>query len=102
MRWGREVAILAASRDEVDALPRRQAGCRAFRSMTDARPLNEWRTRGVRTTAGQSLPAADVNASLATAGKRRFLLYDNYDALLGYNCAHTYALSVALLSDLIR
>ena len=102
VRWGREVSILSASRAEVEALPRRQAGCRAFRAMTDERPLNEWRTRGVRTTAGKALPAADMNASLVMAGKRSFLLYENYDALLGYNCAHTYALSVALLSDLIR
>ena len=102
VRWGREVSILAASRAEVEALPRRRSGCRAFQAMTDARPLNEWRTRGLRTTAGKALPAADMNASLVRAGKRSFLLYENYDALLGYNCAHTYALSVALLSDLIQ
>ena len=101
-RWGREVSILTASRGDVADLPRRQAGCRAFRAMTDSRPLNEWRTRGVRSTVGKPLPAADINASLVMAGKRSFLLYENYDALLGYNCAHTYALSVALLSDLIR
>ena len=101
-RWGREVSILSASRVEVDALPRRETGCRAFRAMTDARPLTEWRTRGLRTTVGNPLPFADINASLVMAGKRSFLLYENYDALLGYNCAHTYALSVALLSDLIR
>jgi membrane-bound lytic murein transglycosylase B len=101
-RWGRQVSILAAKREEVDRLPRREAGCRALRVMTDARPLNEWRTRGLRTTSGAPLPAADLNASLLMAGSRSFLLYDNYDALLGYNCAHTYALSVALLSDLIR
>jgi membrane-bound lytic murein transglycosylase B len=38
-------------------------------------------------------------ASLVQAGRRNFLLYPNYDALLRYNCAHSYALSVALLSD---
>jgi membrane-bound lytic murein transglycosylase B len=31
----------------------------------------------------------------------RFLVYGNYEALLGYNCAHTYALSVAFLADRI-
>ena len=70
--------------------------------MTDPQKLNEWRTHGLRTTAGKTLPAADLDASLVMAGSRAFLVYDNYDALLGYNCAHTYALSVALLSDLIR
>ena len=37
-----------------------------------------------------------------TAGTRYFLVYDNYEAILGYNCAHTYALSVALLADRIK
>jgi membrane-bound lytic murein transglycosylase B len=32
---------------------------------------------------------------------RHFLVYDNYDVLLAYNCAHAYALSVALLSERI-
>jgi membrane-bound lytic murein transglycosylase B len=26
-------------------------------------------------------------------------VYDNYDVLLSYNCAHAYALGVGLLSD---
>jgi membrane-bound lytic murein transglycosylase B len=29
-------------------------------------------------------------------------VYENYEAILGYNCAHTYALSVALLADRIK
>ena len=101
-RWGREVKVLPASRADVEALTMRTTGCRAFRAMTDARPLKEWHTLGLRTTTGTQLPTADVDASLVLAGSRSFLLYTNYDALLGYNCAHTYALSVALLSDLIR
>jgi membrane-bound lytic murein transglycosylase B len=36
------------------------------------------------------------------SGTRSFLLYENYDALLDYNCAHTYALSVALLAERLR
>jgi membrane-bound lytic murein transglycosylase B len=43
-----------------------------------------------------------MTASLVEAGSRTFLLYDNYEALLGYNCAHSYALSVGLLADRIR
>jgi membrane-bound lytic murein transglycosylase B len=31
--------------------------------------------------------------------KRWYLVTANYEALLAYNCANTYALSVALLSD---
>ncbi len=102
LRWGREVKVPPAGRADVEGIPTRQAGCRAFRAMTDPHKLNEWRTHGLRTTAGKTLPVADLDASLVMAGSRAFLVYDNYDALLGYNCAHTYALSVALLSDLIR
>ena len=31
-------------------------------------------------------------ASLVSGATRHFLLYSNYDALLGYNCAHAYAI----------
>ena len=67
--------------------------------MTEPQPLVYWRKMGLRTTANTPLPNAAIDASLVSAGRRNFLLYDNYDALLGYNCAHTYALSVALLSE---
>jgi membrane-bound lytic murein transglycosylase B len=48
------------------------------------------------------LPRASQPASFIAAGKRNFLVYPNYEALLGYNCAHTYALSVALLADTLQ
>ena len=97
--WGREVKIPAARESAADAIPRRAEGCRAERSMTESKPLLEWRKLGILTSTGKPLPQATVSASLLSAGRRSFLLYDNYDALLGYNCAHTYALSVALLSE---
>jgi len=97
--WGREVRVTAAVDKAVDALPRRETGCRAERSMTEPQPLVYWRKVGLRTVANSPLPNAPIDASLVSAGRRNFLLYDNYDALLGYNCAHTYALSVALLSE---
>jgi membrane-bound lytic murein transglycosylase B len=97
--WGREIRIPVASSTEALAIPRRDTGCRAERLMTPPEPLTEWRRRGFRTVAGTPLPAGKVTASLVQAGRRSFLLYSNYDALLGYNCAHTYALSVGLLAD---
>jgi membrane-bound lytic murein transglycosylase B len=100
--WGREIRIPAARRDEARAIPRRESGCRAERIMTDPRPLTEWRTLGYRTLSNTALPAVNVSASLVQAGSRSFLLYDNYDALLGYNCAHSYALSVVLLAERLR
>jgi membrane-bound lytic murein transglycosylase B len=100
--WGREVSMSPAVRERVEALPRREEGCRAERLMTHPKPLNEWREMGLRSIAGGPLPSADLSASLLQAGTRTFLLYGNYDALLGYNCAHSYALSVGLLANQIK
>ena len=40
-----------------------------------------------------------MSAALVSGATRHFLVYSNYDALLTYNCAHAYAVSVALLAD---
>jgi membrane-bound lytic murein transglycosylase B len=49
-----------------------------------------------------ALPASDIPAGLVETGGRTFLVYPNYDALLGYNCAHLYALSVGMLADRLQ
>jgi membrane-bound lytic murein transglycosylase B len=67
--------------------------------MTVPLSLAKWQALGVRTIAGTALPKADRAASLLRAGAKSYLVYGNYDALLGYNCAHAYALAVGLLSD---
>ena len=100
--WGREVTLTAAARKAIDELPRRAEGCRAVRVMTEPHPLSYWRRIGVRTTGNQPLTAGAAPASIVEMGKRTFLTYPNYDALLGYNCSHNYALSVALLSDKLK
>ena len=100
--WGREVVVPAAAETAVAAVPLRTEGCRARRAMTVEQPLSAWRKLGVRTVARQPLPGAPtIMASLIRDGSRAFLVYGNYQALLDYNCAHSYALSVALLSDRI-
>ena len=50
-------------------------------------------------SAGAGLASALTLLVSGTA--RHFLVYSNYDALLEYNCAHSYAISVALLGDAI-
>jgi membrane-bound lytic murein transglycosylase B len=100
--WGREVKMSAAVRRKTDALPRRSEGCRAERLMTTAWPLAWWQRLGVRSLNHAALPKAGMAASLVEAGRRTFLVYRNYEALLEYNCAHTYALSVALLADRLQ
>jgi membrane-bound lytic murein transglycosylase B len=77
----------------------REQGCRAEREMTERLPLAKWQALGVRTTTGARLPRAAIEASLIHTGQRAFLVYRNYESLLEYNCAHSYALAVALLSD---
>lgn len=100
--WGREVRLpargLAALRETVGM---RDEGCRAEREMTNRLPLAKWHALGVRTTAGGALPKAELEASLLHTGQRAFLVYSNYEALLDYNCAHSYALAVALLAEQI-
>jgi membrane-bound lytic murein transglycosylase B len=101
-RWGREILVPPLIQKAALAIPRRETGCRARRLMTPPRPLAEWREMGLKTRSNVPLPRSAMTASLVEAGSRTFLLYDNYEALLGYNCAHSYALSVGLLADRIR
>jgi membrane-bound lytic murein transglycosylase B len=102
--WGREVRVSAAARARIAKadVEARESGCYAMRDMTARIPLREWQRFGVRRIDGGPLPRAPFTAGLVTAGDRSFLVYENYDALLRYNCAHHYALSVAMLSERLR
>ncbi len=102
--WGRAVTLpqgLAANLGE----PARRAarGCRARTS--EPRKISEWQALGVRRASGADLPARDLEAVLVLpqgATGPAFLVYRNYAAIMGYNCAHLYALTVGMLSDRIR
>lgn len=99
-RWGRAVTLPKDGVDKIEAAaPLRAAGCEATRQMTEALPLSRWRALGVKASGGAPLPKSDTPASLVRAGRLDFLVYDNYSVLLQYNCAHAYALAVALLAD---
>lgn len=101
-RWGREVKLTRAVQAKIDrTVPMRTSNCKAEREMTQARPLAAWAKLGVRLATGAALPRADMRASLVRGDKRFFLVYPNYEALLGYNCANSYAVSIGLLSDRI-
>jgi membrane-bound lytic murein transglycosylase B len=98
--WGREVRVPKGGATRLAAsVGFRQSGCRAERELTVAIPLAKWQSLGVRTASGGALPKVNRSASLLRAGSKNYLVYGNYDALLGYNCAHSYALAVGLLSD---
>ena len=101
--WGREVKVPPGGGTRLAAsVGFRQTGCRAERELTVRIPLAKWQALGVRTAAGRALPKVDRDASLLRAGAKNYLVYSNYDALLGYNCAHAYALAVGLLSDRLQ
>ena len=101
--WGREVKVSAAAREAIaESIPKRTDGCYAQRNMTERRPLTQWQKLGVRRADGGSLPKANVQAGLVDVGDRKFLVYSNYDAMIAYNCAHYYALTVGLLSDRLK
>ena len=101
--WGREVKTLRVVEKTIaNDVERRSGSCVARRDMTVALPMARWQKLGVRLKNGGALPTTDLTASLVAGSSRSFLVYDNYDALLEYNCAHSYAISVALLADRIR
>jgi len=100
--WGREVSVSDSARAAVKDIPMRTDGCSARRAMTERRPLTAWQMLGVRLKGGGNLPASDIPAALVDTGGRSFVVYPNYDALLGYNCAQLYALSIGMLADALR
>ena len=101
--WGREVLVTQEARARIELeTTQRSEGCFAMRNMTERIPLDDWQRLGVRLPNGRALPKSEVKAGLVTTDRRTFLVYNNYDAILRYNCAHYYALTVALLADQIR
>jgi membrane-bound lytic murein transglycosylase B len=102
MAWGREVTVSAVARKQIADIPMRDVGCSAKRKMTERRPLPIWSESGVRLKTGRPLPASDLPASLVEVNGRSFLVYPNYEAILDYNCAHLYALSVGMLADRLQ
>ena len=102
--WGREVKLSPeAKRRIVNDVSLRDGTCQATREMTVPLPIERWNELGVRLTNGRHLPqppeGQDTQASLVSGTTRHFLVYANYDSLLAYNCAHSYALTVGLLGD---
>ena len=98
--WGREVKVSAEVAKRIaGTVDRRNGSCQASRDMTVVQSVKRWQDLGVRLPKGRALPADTPGAALVSGMSRHFLVYRNYDALLEYNCAHSYALSVALLGD---
>lgn len=91
-RWGREVTLPAD-------FPYREIG------RENRRPLAEWRELGVTTAWKHPLPDADIEAAiLLPAGHEgpAFLVYENFDVIMGWNRSEYYALAVGHLADRIN
>jgi len=68
------------------------------------KPISEWRRLGVRTVSGAALPPHGADAAIylpAGAKGPAFLLLPNFNVILKYNNAASYALAVAVLADRI-
>ena len=68
-------------------------------------PVAKWKKHGVKTAAGEALPASEEPASIyLPAGGRgpAFLVFPNFRTILKYNNAASYALAVCLLADQLK
>lgn len=109
--WGRQVTLP----DDVDGLwdkirqTEKVKYCRrALKVHSKQYSLAEWQEMGVRTIYGRDLPiVADptFKASLvmpAGPDGPAFLTYQNFRAILRYNCSNFYALGVSLLAEELK
>ena len=70
--------------------------------LNNKKTVNEWAALGVRRGNNSNLPKSNFKASLIVPMGHRgpaFLVYRNFDAIMGWNRSILYALSVAYLSD---
>lgn len=90
-RWGREVLL-------PDDFPYAESG------LANRRPLRHWAKLGVRRTDKTPLPDADMQGAIILPTGHNgpaFLVYSNFDVIMGWNRSAFYALSVGLLADRI-
>lgn len=69
------------------------------------KPVSEWRQMGVQAIPGQELRFGDQMAAIVLPAGHRgpaFMVFDNFNALLTYNSAVSYALAVGLLADRLQ
>ncbi len=91
-KWGREVRLPK----DFDYL---SAG------LNNKKSLSEWRKTGITTAFGGALPEGETEAALIIpAGYQgpAFLVYDNFNVIMGWNRSVYYALAVGHLADRIN
>lgn len=90
-RWGREVK-LPENFSYVDA------------GLDNHKSLADWAELGVRRADGAPLPIADMDASLLVPAGHNgpaFLVYHNFNVIMGWNRSEYYALAVGQMADRI-
>lgn len=89
LRWGREVRL--------------PEGFDYSRIGLDKRlPLSDWAAAGVRDANGQLLPSVSLSAAILLPGGARgpaFVVYENFDVIMGWNRSEFYAIAVGRLAD---
>jgi membrane-bound lytic murein transglycosylase B len=102
--WGREVQLprdYLAQATQWQQAPT-EYSCSVLRKHTVQRSLQDWQASGVRRADGSDLPTNDFMASIIQPdgeNGRAFITYGNFRAILRYNCANNYALSIGHLAD---
>jgi membrane-bound lytic murein transglycosylase B len=101
--WGRKVEAPKSLIASLGKPSRRAApGCRA--KTYAEKSLSQWQGLGVRRIGGRDLPVRDLKAALVVPDGPKgdaYLVYRNYAAIMAYNCAHLYAVTVGTLADRI-
>lgn len=102
--WGREVQLPVDYQTRSTQWQQAPAeySCSVLRHHTIQRSLKDWQLSGVRRADGTDLPTNDFMASIIQPdgeNGRAFITYGNFRAILRYNCANNYALSVGHLAD---
>lgn len=97
---GEEASLLAAEANTVAA----PANCRRYSRIGPWRDLQNWQAMGLRRSDGSDLPARSLPAALLLADPEDgegYLVYSNFCAIMAFNPAQKYALSIGLLSERI-
>ncbi len=89
LRWGREARLP----DSFDY---------GLTGLGQHRPLSQWVSMGVTDAWGRPLPRLDIDAAVLVPSGHKgpaFLVYHNFDVIMGWNRSQFYALSVGRLAD---
>ena len=102
--WGREIKLpenYLQQASQWEQAPT-EYSCSVLRKHTVQRSLQDWQASGVRRADGSDLPSNELMASIVLPdgeNGRAFITYGNFRAILKYNCANNYALSIGHLAD---